>query len=81
MIHILQPIRQARNRNETKTNETYQAQNNIYFSLNTICDQSAAGWGGVMQWDIQQAEAIPVKIQAFDSQSIFNRGECCPGVR
>lgn len=31
-----------------------------------------------MQWEIQQAEAIPVKTQAFDTHSIFDRGRCCP---
>lgn len=56
---------------------THQAQNNIYFSLNTIGDKSAAGWGNAVG-DTASRSNPTVKTQAFDNHSIFDRGQCCP---
>lgn len=60
------------------TRTTHQAQNNIYFSLNTIDDKSAAGWGDAVG-DTASRSNPTVKTQAFfDNHSIFDRGQCCP---
>lgn len=59
------------------TRTTHQAQNNIYFSLNTIGDKSAAGWGNAVG-DTASRSNPTVKTQAFDNHSIFDRGQCCP---
>lgn len=64
-----------------KTNETIpQAQNNVYFSLNTqsVIRVQQVGVAECSRTYSRQKQSHTVKIQAFDNHSIFNRGQCCP---
>lgn len=64
-------------RTHKSTRTTHQAQNNIYLSLNTIGDKSAAVRGNAVG-DRASRSNPTVKTQAFDNHSISNRGQCCP---